>query len=285
LRLWVGAGQAGARLLHFIEKAGGVSRDEAERALAAGGVFVGRARVRDAGARVRAGDEVRVRFARTDARGEVKVLARGPDWVAVHKPAGVAAQATPEGEAGTLPALVAAALGRPVHLVHRLDRDTTGVTLFALNEGAARRLMAAFREGRAEKVYLALAVGELRPDEGVVDLELEKDPAAKGRWRAGARGVPAVTRWRVVERLSGATLVELRPETGRTHQIRAHLSALGHPILGDARYGAPRALTLPDGARVEPGRMLLHAVSLRVGEGRAESPLPEDFAAALAALR
>jgi 23S rRNA pseudouridine1911/1915/1917 synthase len=163
--------------------------------------------------------------------------------------------------------------------VHRLDRETSGVTVFGKTAQATTALAAEFREGRARKRYLA-ATGPGLPPSGTVDLPLSKDPSRPGRWRASrtANGVPALTVFRTLYTGPEYCLVELLPRTGRTHQLRAHLTALGAPILGDSRYGgAVRA------GGISAPRCLLHAQALELSHPRTglplrvESPVPEDL--------
>jgi 23S rRNA pseudouridine1911/1915/1917 synthase len=184
----------------------------------------------------------------------LRILYQDAFLLAVDKPAGLPAQATPGGATG-LAALVSAHLGQPAGLVHRLDRETTGVTLFGLTRTATAALAASFRAGEVKKQYLA-ATGPALSAAGTIELPLSRDPARRGRWRATqkANGVPAVTEFRRLGGGAGHALAVLWPRTGRTHQLRAHLAALGAPILGDVRYGGARTL----GGRAI-ARCLLHA--------------------------
>ncbi len=172
-------------------------------------------------------------------------------------------------------------------LVHRLDRGTSGLILAAKHPAAREYLRELFRARRIEKTYLALVCGVVRRDEALIDLPIgrsAKDPRRRvASAKAFGRLRSARTHFRVLERFSGLTLLEVKPETGRTHQIRVHLKAFGYPIAGDELYGAPG---------VAPGmrRLALHAARLvfpnRRGETtRLAAPLPEDFAHALALLR
>jgi len=161
--------------------------------------------------------------------------------------------------------------------VHRLDTDTSGCLLFARNPGALKRFNAAFEARAVEKVYLGIVAGPVAEDEGTISLSLSKISSAEKGWRmiAAKKGKPAVTHWRKLATRDGLTLVEFRPETGRTHQIRIHAQhGLGHALLGDPVYG--------DGGSAP--RTMLHARALTVHrDGKppvaATAPLPADFRA------
>ena len=161
--------------------------------------------------------------------------------------------------------------------VHRLDRDTSGCLLLARNPKALKRFARAFEERLVSKRYLGIVAGLVAADEGTIDLALTKVSTAAEGWRmvCDESGKPSVTHWRKLVEHDGLTLVEFRPETGRTHQIRVHAaSGLGAPLLGDPVYGNG------EGA----ARTMLHASALTVPrEGKpdisAVSPLPADFIA------
>jgi 23S rRNA pseudouridine1911/1915/1917 synthase len=234
------------------------------------------------------------RPARRSVRTRLAVLHEDPDLIVVEKPAGLLAVPTGEGEKDTLLSRVSLYLQhryrkRPyVGVVHRLDRDTSGAIVFARNRETLRFLQEHFRSHAIEREYVALVEGSL-PDSGSFEDPLTGDGmAAKRRVaRGGERGRRAVTRYRVLERLQSACLVAVNLETGRTHQIRIHFAAAGHPVLGDRVY---RPAGAPD-PPVEASRQMLHARRLGLprprGSGilRVESAIPEDFARAAASLR
>jgi 23S rRNA pseudouridine955/2504/2580 synthase len=206
------------------------------------------------------------------------------EWViAIDKPAGLAVQ----GGSGLtrhidelLDHLKFGASERP-RLVHRLDKDTSGVLLLARTAEAARRLTAAFRGKDTEKTYWAVVVGCPRPLEGKIDAALAKRPGRGGEKvrLAGEEGQRAVTLFRTLDHAGRkAALLELQPLTGRTHQLRVHCAAIGTPILGDGKYGGPGAFI--EGLRL-PKQMHLHARRIRLPHPRAdgsflavEAPLP-----------
>jgi 23S rRNA pseudouridine1911/1915/1917 synthase len=281
------------RIDRFIAARGGISRGLARRALEAGGVFLDGRRCKVAARTLHPGQQVVVNL-EEGGRAAVEAAALEPsrllhadaDLAAVDKPAGVPAQPTLTSDRGALPELVGTLLGAPVTLVHRLDRETSGVTVLARTRAAAAALSEAFRTGEPEKTYLALTARPPEPREGVIALALGKDPARAGLRRVDPAGESAVTRYRTLRiGPGGAALVECRPETGRTHQIRVHLAAAGAPLLGDARYGGPRRV-----GEVAVPRVMLHAARLALrhpGTGAPlvlEAPVPEDFRAVERAL-
>ncbi len=170
---------------------------------------------------------------------------------------------------------------RPPAPVHRLDRDTSGCLLLARNPKALKRFARAFEERKVGKRYIGIVRGAPEGEEGTISLSLSKISSASEGWRMipAKKGKPAVTHWRKLAEAGGLSLIEFRPETGRTHQIRIHAAAgLGLPLLGDPIYG--------DGSNAGRGaaRTMLHAAGLTVereGKGpiEAQAPMPADFVA------
>lgn len=145
-----------------------------------------------------------------------------------------------------------------VLIVHRLDMETSGLLLFARFGDAQRQFSELFATGQVDKTYTAIVNGEPDPETGVIDLPLIRDWPNRPRQMVDhEKGKPAQTKWRVLERLDGRTRMELKPVTGRTHQLRVHMDAIGHPILGDNLYGT-------DESRAEADRLMLHATRLKL---------------------
>jgi 23S rRNA pseudouridine1911/1915/1917 synthase len=165
-------------------------------------------------------------------------------------------------------------------IVHRLDRGTSGIIIAAKNPEAKRWLQGQFSKRNVKKTYLALIEGHLREDEAILRLPIERNPKKPQTFRVGANGKPAETAYKVIHRYERGDLVELKPLTGRTHQLRVHLTYLGHPIVGDHIYGT---------ADKKLSRMFLHAHSLELTLPSRErktftAPLPpelEDFLTAI----
>ena len=218
------------------------------------------------------------------------VLFENADVLALDKPAGVSmATSSRPGSAEEAVRRLLAAGGLAAEdpmplLVHRLDVGTSGVVLLAKNDTAHRALSRALQQKTAQKTYRALVWGRPVPARGTVDLPLARDPKDGRKMRAGKDGKPSVTRYETLKRYAGLADLRVFPETGRTHQIRVHLSAKGHPIAGDDFYGgATRWRGVKDpalrGALRRLSRPLLHAERIAVPEMGIDvaSPLPKDY--------
>jgi len=207
----------------------------------------------------------------------IELLYEDEDFVVVNKPAGMVVHAGAGASRGTLVNALLYRLGvlssaggalRP-GIVHRLDRGTSGALVVARNDAAHRALAGQFRARTVQKIYLALLHGRLPRDAGVIALPIARDPRRRTRMTARLRsGRQARTSWRVLLRLGNFTLVAAELHTGRTHQIRAHFAAIGHPLAGDTLYGAPQRPRAA-GVLLPPlGRVFLHAARLGFAEPR-----------------
>jgi 23S rRNA pseudouridine1911/1915/1917 synthase len=281
--LEVSASEVGP-LLPFLAARLSVPPSEAEALVQRGAVYLAGKRVGGQRRQLRVGDKVlvvleesgRSVLAAEEAPLPLRVLFEDKHLLAVDKPAGLPAQATPGG-ATHLAALATAHLGHAAGLVHRLDKGTTGLTLFGVTAEATSALASAFRLGQVRKQYLAATAVGL-PEGGTVSLPLSRDPSRPGRWRASARahGLSAVTEYQRLAVGEGYALAVLWPRTGRTHQLRAHLASLGAPLLSDALYGGPRD------SRMERPALHAHALVFPHPDSGARltlvAPLPLDLA-------
>jgi 23S rRNA pseudouridine1911/1915/1917 synthase len=223
------------------------------------------------------------------------ILYEDADIVVVNKPIGVAAHPT---TGWTGPTVIGGLLGaghtvatsgaaERQGIVHRLDANTTGAMVVAKSEAAYSGLKRAFKERRIDKRYHALVQGHPDPFRGTVDAPIDRHPSGDGRFAVVAGGKPSVTHYDTIEAFRAATLLDIDLETGRTHQIRVHMSAIRHPCVGDMLYGADPTLA----ARLGVTRQWLHAVKLgfeHPTEGRwveFESPYPEQLARAVELVR
>ncbi|AMG75838.1 RluA family pseudouridine synthase [Sphingopyxis granuli] len=223
------------------------------------------------------------------ALAEAMVIHRDASAFVLDKPPGLATQGGTKTDAhvdGLLGALQGEAPVRP-KLVHRLDKDTSGALLVARTPRAAAWFAKAFSNRSARKTYWAIVVGVPDIAQGEIDLPLAKQPGSGGeKMHVDDKGLPSKTRYRIIERAgNSAAWVELQPLTGRTHQLRVHMAAIGHPIVGDGKYGGKAAFLTGTISR----KLHLHSRRLRIDhpDGGAldiSAPVPEHFAASLDAL-
>ena len=221
------------------------------------------------------------------------VVYEDADVIVVNKPSGMVVHPAPGHPDGTLVnALLYHCAGtlsgvggalRP-GIVHRIDRDTSGLIIAAKNDAAHQYLSAQLADHTLARTYECIVVGALREDRGTVDAPIARHPTDRKRMAVVAGGREAVTHWEVIARYPGYTHVRCRLETGRTHQIRVHMAYIGHPILGDTVYGAKREVPGLTG-------QCLHAVGLRFLHPRTHEvvelscPLPEEFTRMLQKIR
>ena len=231
-----------------------------------------------------------------DATIDVPVVYQDEDVLIVDKPAGLVVHPAAGHADGTL---VNALLGhygdsfggiagvRRPGIVHRLDRDTSGLLIVAHNDAAQASVMAQLKARRVKKTYLALVLGSVAAAVGRIEAPIGRDPGHRTRMAVVSSGRAATTGYRVRERFEGWTLLELDLVTGRTHQIRVHLAAIGHPVAGDPVYGSGTSRRGPDGL----ARLFLHAWRLELTSPstgrliRAEAPLPPELELVLGGLR
>lgn len=216
------------------------------------------------------------------------ILFEDADILVLNKPAGRVVHPAPGHSGGTLVNALLhhcqdlAGIGGELRpgIVHRLDKDTSGVMVVAKNDAAMQSLSQSFKGRQIQKQYVALVRGKVVPESGRIETLIGRHPHHRKRMSAQVqRGRTAITNYNVKEAYPEAALLDVGIETGRTHQIRVHMAHIGHPILGDTEYG--RGRTLPDGTRIE--RQMLHAACLGLPHPRSAmqleftAPLPEDM--------
>ncbi|MBI4216430.1 MAG: RluA family pseudouridine synthase [Chloroflexi bacterium] len=288
------------RLDHFlVERQPGLTRSRLQRLIARGLARVN-GRPAKAGTRLKAGDRVALELpppepaALAPEARPLTIIYEDAHILVIDKPPGLAVHPGSGLSRGTLahallahcPSLAQVGSSLRPGIVHRLDKDTSGLMVVAKTDAAYHDLVRQFQKRQVAKGYLALVQGRPQPAEGVIAGDLGRDPARRQRMAVVSRGREARTRYKVLEYLDKQSLLEVSPETGRTHQIRVHLAAAGFPIYGDPVYG-PRP---KDKGAAGLGRQFLHAHRLGFrlpgsGEWREfRSPLPPDLAQALASL-
>ena len=305
--LFADSTNAGTRLDRFVAaQCPELSRTRIQELIEAGQVLLDGKVATKGSVHLRGGEKISIEITERPAmvaRAEavpLEVLYEDADVIAVNKPAGMSVHAGAGTVSGTL---VNALLGRGLELskggdplrpglVHRLDKETSGVILVAKNDAAHAKLGQAFQQRAVKKIYLALVQGILKEKTGSIDLAIGRDPIHRTRMAAArnaGRGAPpanprhARTDWRLLAAIDNTTLVEVRLHTGRTHQIRVHFSALKHPVVGDTLYGAAAQLLVQK--RALPGllRHFLHAARLGFAQPRTgawievRAPLPAEL--------
>ena len=300
---------AGMRLDRFLAALPALGTRSRAKALVDDGLVSVDGKPRKAAHALRPGERVSVTLPPPEPAGieaeavPLAVLYEDAHLLAINKPPGMVVHPAPGARRGTVVNALLhhlgtlAGVGDPERpgIVHRLDRDTSGVLLVARTPQALEGLARQFRDRTLTKRYVAVVHGVVRPAAGVIDEAIGRHPRHRQQMSVRARrGRPAVTRFEVVERFPGASLLRLAPQTGRTHQLRVHLAALGHPIVADRLYGgrgrrgAPEAVVA---ALDACPRQALHAESLSFthpisGEPMVvRAPLPSDLATLLGALR
>ncbi|GAA2517198.1 RluA family pseudouridine synthase [Pilimelia columellifera] len=296
-------GVDGMRLDQAISRIFGLSRTAATAVVDNGDVLIDGVR-RGKSDRVRAGGWLEVTLPSAPAPAEVRppqrveglrVVFADDDIAVVDKPVGVAAHASPGWTGPTVTAGLAA-LGHRIStsgaaerqgIVHRLDVGTTGLMVVAKSELAYTMLKRAFKERDVEKRYHALIQGHPDPSRGTIDAPIDRHPNLDYKWAVVSGGKPSVTHYDTIEAFAAASLIDVQLETGRTHQIRVHFSAMRHPCVGDITYGADPTLA----ARLSVARQWLHARELRFAHPSGGEPVrfvseyPQDLAEALAKLQ
>jgi 23S rRNA pseudouridine1911/1915/1917 synthase len=296
-RIQVPDEQAGSRLDVFLAGATGLSRARAGSLIDEGRVMVDGVSQRKA-YRLTGSEVLEVGAAeetRPAAPSGVEVVFEDADLLVVSKPSGVVVHGAPGLREGTLVDALEAG-GRELArtagegragIVHRLDRDVSGLLIVAKTDDAHARLVAEMKARRIERRYLALVDGIPSSDRGKIDAPIGRHPRHRTRMAVLSDGRPAVTWFSVRERFGPTTLLEVRLETGRTHQIRTHLASIGLPIVGDRAYGRDPAVA----RRLDLRRPFLHAYRLAFGHPLTgeplsfESPLPDELRSVVESLR
>ena len=289
---------AGERIDTFLAKETGITRSQIRKSIEKDEIAAnGRSVIQNY--RLKAHDVITIDIAEKRDEGltpepiPIEILYQDEHLVVVNKPAGMIVYPAAGHSRGTLMNALfyhcgpLAAVGGPLRpgVVHRLDKDTSGVMVVALNDRAYYGLVEQFRQRTIKRRYVALVYGDLKDDEGEIALRIGRSESDRKKMSTRVkRGKEAVTRWKVMKRFGKTTLIEVRLGTGRTHQIRVHLSSVGHPVLGDRTYGKKVDTELQSGKRILFPRQMLHAELLGFQHPatgaflKFSSPLPEDMA-------
>lgn len=280
--------QAEQRIDNFLfNRLKGVPKSRIYRLIREGQVRVNKKRVK-AESRLSAGDQVRVAPIRYEQKSVndvpvsdkmaqsllTRIVYEDEGLIVINKPSGLAVHGGSGVNFGLIE-ILRTALQKPyLELIHRIDRDTSGLLMVAKKRSVLKKLQDFLREHRIQKYYIALVKGEVTLNKQLIDAPLLRYELANGerRVRVSKEGKASQTRWEVLQRFVGATLVQASPLSGRTHQIRVHGLSIGHPLLGDDKYGHQTA------SIIDAHRLCLHALRLEIPEYPIiESDFPEDI--------
>ncbi|GAB4423297.1 MAG: RluA family pseudouridine synthase [Thermodesulfovibrionales bacterium] len=268
--------EEGQRLDTFLAKKTGITRSQIQRLIDKGYVLVNSTPVSQS-YRIKAKDVITLRMPEKEAEGlvpepiPIEILYRDKYLVVVNKPAGMVVYPAAGHARGTLMNAIAyhigklASVGGPLRpgVVHRLDKDTSGVMVIALDDDAYYALVEQFRQRTISKRYIALIYGDLKEDKGEIRRPIGRSESDRKRMSTRVRrGKEAITTWRVIKRFGTATLIEVRLATGRTHQIRVHFASIGHPVMGDRTYGKKTEIKIKAKEKISFPRQMLHAETL-----------------------
>jgi len=294
---------AGKRLDLLVSELSGLTRSQVQRLIEKGLLIVNGNPSR-ANYKARADDVVRFSVAEDNEELlsedlPLNVIYYDDFLIVVNKPAGMVVYPAAGHSSGTLMNAILfhakklASVGGPLRpgVVHRLDKDTSGVMVIALEDKAYYDLVEQFRERTMNRKYLALVFGNLKEEKGEISLRIGRSASDRKKMSTtSGRGKEAVTTWKVIERFPGATLLEAKLGTGRTHQIRVHFTSVGHPVLGDRTYGSKTSMDLGRRKITFPRQMLhaellgfTHPITREYLEFR--TPIPNDMAEMIRELR
>ena len=262
--------EGGQTLLAFLQRELDLSGKAIKRGLERGACRLNGVIERFASTRVKKGDLVTFDPKKTELRAfSLPILYEDSELLICNKPPGCLSDAK----------VFRSFLDRPVFLVHRLDKETSGAIILAKNQKIQQSLESLFRKREVVKIYLALVKGRMRKQEGVIENHLAKKKVYQGQsvWGSRVKGFIAITHWKCLEKGKNFSFLQCQPKTGRTHQLRVHLSEMGHPILGDLLYG--RHVSFPS----HVDRLFLHAYRIifihpKTGKKvQATAPIPKEF--------
>lgn len=297
-KILVQTSEAGERLDTFLAIKTGITRSQIQRLITKGNVLVNSKNV-SRNYRLKTKDLITLSIPDKETEGllpepiPVEIMYKDKYLVVVNKPAGMVVYPAAGHAHGTLMNALSyrckkfATLGGPLRpgVVHRLDKDTSGVIVIALDDKAYYNLIEQFKRREINRRYIALIYGDLGEDEGEISLRIGRSESDRKKMSTRVRkGKEAVTRWKVLERFGKATLIAVRLGTGRTHQIRVHFASLGHPVLGDRTYGKKVEIEAKSRKKILFPRQMLHAEILGFAHPDSDeylefsSPVPEDMA-------
>lgn len=289
----------GARLDSFCSDALNLSRNAIQRLIAEGNIRLNHEDVKKTGVKLKLGDQIHYRLpeakeSHLEAENiPLELIHEDKDLIVINKAPGIVVHPDESGhESGTI---VNAVLGHAKNLsgiggekrpgiVHRLDKDTSGALLIAKTNAMHQHLSQLFQDRKVEKIYLALVKGHPKSSKGSIDAAIKRGRQNRQQMAIHSQGKHAVTHFEILENFKDSTLLKVRIETGRTHQIRLHLASIGHPVVGDSTYGDSK-INAEYRKKYGLTRQFLHAESIAFEKQHFKAPLTKDLENVLSQLR
>ncbi len=289
----------GKRLDAFCASELGLARNQIQRLIAEGHIRLNSESTKKTGIKLKAGDKIHYRLPEAkDSKVEaedipLEIIFEDKDLIVINKAPGIVVHPDESGhDSGTIVNAVLAhaknlsGIGgekRP-GIVHRLDKDTSGVLLIAKNDKSHQKLSKLFQDRKIEKNYIALVKGHLKTKTGTIDAAIKRGRTNRQQMAIHAQGKRAITHFETLLTFKSATLLKVNIETGRTHQIRLHLASIGHPVIGDSTYGESK-INKEFEKKYGLKRQFLHAESIKFGKKHYKAPLWEDLESVLEQLK
>lgn len=272
---------SGERLDICLTKKTGLSRNFIQNLIKNGLVRVNKVQIEKTGFNVTANDEIAYKILEKDTtvkaeKIKLNVIHEDEDLLVINKQAGLVVHPSDSGHSNGTILNAALNIDKNASLVHRLDKDTSGVLLIAKNLKTKARLSKLFKDRKVEKTYLALVRGVPSNTKGKIEAPLKRNTSNRMRISINSAGKIAITKFKVLEIYKNASLLEVNIETGRTHQIRVHMASIGHPIIGDITYGDAK-INKEYAEKFNLRRQFLHAKEITIDGHTYKAELPQDL--------
>ncbi len=277
----IGAEETNERLDICLTKKTGLSRNFVQNLIKDGLVRVNKIQIEKTGFKVSGNDEIAYKILEKDSTVKaenikLEIIHEDENLLVINKQAGLVVHPSDSGHTSGTILNAALNIDKNASLLHRLDKDTSGVLLIAKNQATKNRLSKMFKDRKVEKTYWALVRGVPSKEKGKIEAPLKRNTSNRMRISINSTGKMAITKFKVLEIYKNASLLEVNIETGRTHQIRVHMASIGHPVIGDINYGDAK-INKEYAEKYNLNRQFLHAKEIKIDGQTYSAKLPDDI--------